>query len=115
RIIISLTARYFTRLFDPYFLSNAYAFRASRKGKCVTHHDAVQMILSFRKKFRSNDIWVAECDIQKFFDCVNHNLILDALKSLSQKHSIDVDRRAYEIFLQYLHSYSFNKDVLPLN
>ncbi len=119
RVIISLTAKYFTELFDDYFLDCSYAFRAVKMvdgSKLVrTHHSAIEKIIEYRRLNISNKIFAAECDIQKFFDCVNHDLVLEALDSLSKEKDCHINATAYVLFKQYLNSYSFSSDVFPKN
>jgi hypothetical protein len=119
RIIISLTAKYFTELFDDIFLDSSYAFRAVKKiGKTKivkTHHDTINKIIDYQKERKEKTIYAAECDIQKFFDCVNHDLVLNLLKEYSAEHNISLNENALTIFKQYLNSYSFSNLVFPLN
>jgi hypothetical protein len=118
KIICSLTAKYFTEFFNPYFLDCSYAFRSSNsKGEIPTHHDCIKEIAQKRKK--SNQLWVAECDIQKFFDIVNHNHLLKVLDNLEKKiHTQDgkiLDPKSKTILNLFLESYSFQKSILSLN
>ena len=119
RIIISLTAKYFTEIFDQFFSDSSFAFRAVIKEDSQritrTHHDAIKRVSNFITDHRNSDIFVAECDIQKFYDCVNHELVLQSLHELSNRFGIKLDDRALEIFKQYLDSYSFSRDVYPKN
>lgn len=117
RIIIGQTARYLTNMFDEQLLDCSYAFRAVKKGFDVkTHHDTIDKILNFKNKHVGNEIFVAECDIKKFFDCVNH----EHIKKIFEKfiHQLEpkenYDHRATIFFYQYLNSYAFNIDVYPL-
>ncbi|MFI5201062.1 MAG: reverse transcriptase domain-containing protein [Candidatus Kapaibacterium sp.] len=117
RIIISLTASYLTSLFNDSFLDSSFAFRIKKQGekRVVSHHDAVVKILDFRKRNSPKPIWVAECDIKKFFDCVNHDVVWECFNALKKSTGIFVDPRAEVILDQYLSSYSFPRNVLPLN
>ena len=119
RIILSLTAKYFTQNFDDTFLDCSYAFRAVKtveSGKIVrTHHDTVQRIIEYWNDKKSRKIFVAECDLQKFFDCINHETIVKCLELLANTSGIQIDKSAKTIFQQYLDSYSFNESVFPLN
>ncbi len=119
RIIIGLTAKYLTKVFDNIFLNCSYAFRAITKERgSLTHHDAVKDILKIRKYYKNGTLWVSECDIKKFFDCVNHktikNIFIEYSKFLEGK-GIFVDELSRNIFNKYLDSYSFNEDVDTLN
>ncbi|WP_300568872.1 reverse transcriptase domain-containing protein, partial [Flavobacterium sp.] len=89
------------------------------KEKIRTHHDAIEKILQYRDSVAGKPIWTAECDMKKFYDSVNHNIIktqfLKFLKKAGNDHpeiDLAIPKR---IFFAYLDCYSFNKIVLPLN
>ncbi len=119
RVIIGQTTKYLTNLFDSEFAECSLAFRSKSSGKTVpTHHDAIDKILDFREKNKTKTIYVAECDIKKFFDCVNHESLIRSFDDINKfilKRGESIDERAKVIFYKYLECYSFNKTVLPLN
>ena len=55
------------------------AFRPKRMfhGKIVTtfHHDAIALISEYLSKHKNRQIYVAECDMQKFYDTVDHEIV----------------------------------------
>ncbi|MBZ9731540.1 hypothetical protein LB467_17785 [Salegentibacter sp. JZCK2] len=122
KLVISKTNAYLTKVFDSGFYDASYAFRATRevnkKQIQVNHHTAIEDILTYRKKYKGKKLYVAECDMSKFYDSVNHSVIKNQfqkkLKSLRKK-GIKIDERAIHIFYSYLKSYNFIKNVLPLN
>lgn len=124
KIILSITNRYLTAIFDPLFIDESYAFRSKRmiKGRsmCPTHHEPVEEILEYRKKHESGSLYVAECDMKKFFDTVNHSIIKRIFtqffkrKLISNYPSEDI-KNARRILYDYLDVYTFNHSVLPLN
>lgn len=124
KIVLSITNRYLTAVFDPLFIDHSYAFRYKRmiKGKemCPTHHEPVEEILAYRNKHDGQKLFVAECDMKKFFDTVNHGVIkkifnqfLDR-RSLSKYPAADINN-AKRILYDYLDAYTFNRSVLPFN
>lgn len=124
KLILSITNRYLTSVLDPYFIDNSFAFRSKRliKGKlmCPTHHEPVEEILAYRKRFEEGGLYVAECDMKKFFDTVSHTLIKKIFAQFFSRKGMDnyppqdlAD--AKRILYDYLDSYTFNKTVLPLN
>jgi len=123
KIIIGLTNNYLTRLFDKYFFENSLAFRAPREKiggrKTPTHHDAIRRIKAYLDRHEGKQLWVAECDMEKFYDTVSHRIIRREFKRLLKKVSKDYPNLATEsvqrIFYKYLDCYAFNKDVHPLN
>jgi retron-type reverse transcriptase len=110
QVVDKLCAKYFRHLFDPTFLDCSYAFRTAGEGKpSPTHHDAVKKLVEFRELNSKEILWIAECDIQKFFDCVNHDKVLKAIEEVEASNHIQIDSRAKIILEAYLHSYSFPK------
>ncbi len=116
KIITSLFSRYLTINFDSVFLDCSYAFRARKNEVVPNHHDSIIEILKYRKKHKK--IWVSECDIQKFFDTVQHEHLLkifnETIEELSSK-GIKISATAIKLFSLFLDSYSFNFDVLTKN
>jgi len=123
RIVISLTNKYFTNIFDKYFYDKSFAFRAVRRNgldkNVVTHHDAIQSILDYKKEYTGKRLWVSECDISKFYDSVHHTTIkrcFQTLLKVFKKESPELyDIRAEKIFYKYLECYSFPQNVLIYN
>lgn len=115
RILIGFTSRYLTDLFDPHLHNCSFAFR-SNTAPLRTHHNTIDLIRDYQKT-RKN-IYVAEADLEKFFDIINHNVIAASLKKFIEKVSAsgqNVSENAIKIFYQYLVSYKFNKDVFVKN
>jgi len=123
RLIISFTNKYLTEVFDSYFYSKSFAFRAVQtKGDdkyVLTHHDSIQEILDYKDGYKGKRLWVSECDISKFYDSVHHTIVKKRFKHLINKvkkeKPKEYDERAERIFYKYLESYSFVKNVLPYN
>lgn len=119
KIICSLTAKYFINFFDKHFLDCSYAFRAynAHTRKIPSHHDCIDDINKKRKSSRG--LWVAECDIQKFFDIVNHTHLLEVFTKLSKKIEVisgkAIDPKSVILFKSFLKSYSFQENILKLN
>jgi hypothetical protein len=118
RIIISQTSKYLTECFDYTFENCSYAFRSkSATGISFTHHKAIEDLIKFRKDRPNQDLWVAECDIKKFFDCVNHNILTNIFYCKiveCELKGIYINKQAIHIFHAYLNCYSFN-DYVKIN
>ena len=117
KIITSAFAKYLTDKFDQIFYDCSFAFRArNNNGKIPSHHDSIVEILKYRKKKKR--LWVAECDIQKFYDTVQHihleKIFFSEIKKLNEI-GVTISDKAKRLFQLFLDSYSFNKDVLPKN
>lgn len=117
RIVLSLTNRFLTKIFDEHFQDSSIAFRSKRnsKGEIFSHHDCIVGINNFRKENFGSDLYVAECDMKKFYDTVNHKIVLRLFCELIKKsrnkypeHNFDVP---IKIFKSYLKSFAFNVDI----
>jgi len=119
-ILLKQCANYLRKKFDHYFLDCSFAFRSPSQGKPKTHHDAFEALVNFWKHNQKNNqihAYVAECDIQGFFDTIDHKIILkcydDAVDEL-EKSGIEIDRQSRKIICAYLDSYSYNQSHADL-
>lgn len=119
KIVLSITNNYLTKIFDTVFLDCSFAFRnrnSLKKGP--TYHDAVKALQDFAIERRGTPLFVSECDIKKFFDCVDQEKVRSEyrkLKNVLSAKSIAIDVHAEKVFMGYLNCYSFNTNVYPLN
>jgi hypothetical protein len=116
KIIDRQTARYLRGVLDDFLHPSCLAFRCSRSQRpAPTIHDALEMLMAFRSAHLSETLYVAECDIRGFFDCVPHALAKSSVEALVTQHdgqnAEKVHKRAIEIFFAYLSAYSFKKNV----
>jgi len=114
-IITGQVARYLSNCFDPLFSDSSYAFRTGiQKGKVFNHHKAIEDIIEFKLKV-GKPLFVSECDIKKFYDCVNHTKILEEFELIAKeakaKLSVEISNRAVHFFNSYLAAFSFNEDI----
>ena len=122
-VIISLANKYLSKMFDKYFYEDSLAFRPKRlfHGKIVTtsHHDAVKLISEYLSKHQKRRIYVAECDMQKFYDTVDHGIVSQEFLNLLSTVRTDNPSISFDdiirVFLSYLNCYDFPKDVLTKN
>lgn len=123
KILISYANKCLTKLLDKYFKDCSFAFRALKsvenKKVYLSHHDAINSIVEYRKKYFGKDLWVAECDMKKFYDSVSHTIIRKYFKRLINKVKKDnpelYDEYIESILNKYLNSYNFYKNVYILN
>ncbi|MCH8491245.1 MAG: hypothetical protein LAT81_15140 [Oceanicaulis sp.] len=114
-IITRQMARYLSNCFDPLFSDSSYAFRTGiQKDKVFNHHKAIEDIIEFKRKV-GKPLFVAECDIKKFYDCINHSKITEKFNEIiieaKEKLGIAIDNRAVFFFNSYLAAFSFNDDI----
>lgn len=130
RAVISLLNKILTELFDSYFQECSFAFRSSEKKekdcakdkeKTPAHIKAVQKIIDFRKLHKNTPLWVAECDLKKFYDTIDHDVIIDSLQDMLQrcvsdsKINIDESNLIENGVRAYLDCYNFYFNVLQYN
>jgi hypothetical protein len=123
-LVITQTNKYFTRLFDDYMLKYSFAFRMGKRtpsGKIIPirHHNAFEEIIRYNKVHSNETIFVAECDMRKFFDTVNHGIVKRrflwfSLRLLLSERTLP-NLAAVRIFWKYLRCYTFHKCVYRLN
>ena len=115
-LILKEVNSFLTKKFDVLFLDCSYAFRAKNINNHVpTHHDTIEKILEYLRNHNGEQIYVAECDLQKFFDTINHKVIRnnfekainDKRVSISQKNKNKIKK----IVDEYLNSYNFIENV----
>jgi hypothetical protein len=114
-IVIGQYSKYLTNCFDQLFLDCSYAFRTGvKKHKSFNHHEAIHDIIKYNHD-NKGELYVAECDIKKFYDCVNHQVIkvsfVNFVNRANEELGIKIDERAINIFYSYLECFSFNEDI----
>ena len=75
-IYICLLAKYLVDLTDPYLNKSCIAFRGKEGQKIVgfnNYHEAIKQIIDYRIKNKDKSVYVTECDIKSFYDCVPHH------------------------------------------
>lgn len=117
RIVLSLTNKFLTRVFDEQFQDSSYAFRSKRNSQdnIISHHDCIVGIGNFRSSNTDSALFVAECDMKKFYDTVNHTIAMELFQSLIEtaktNHSTLDFLTPIKIFKSYLKSFAFNIDI----
>ena len=117
KIIEGITARYLRTLLDGALTQACLAFRCGKTRRPPpTTHDALAEIVAMQARHAQTGLYVAECDIKGFFDCVGHRMAKEALQRLiadarRREPALRVHSRAIEIFEAYLESYSFLASV----
>lgn len=114
-IIISQVSNYLSNCLNPLFSDSSYAFRIQgRELKEFNHHRAIEDIIEFRLK-TTKSLFVTECDIKKFYDCLNHSTIKEEFQLITNeaKESLQIplNSRAIQLFESYLSCFSFNNEI----
>ena len=72
RVILSRMTAYVRDRLEGVLSDRCYSFRRDRD---VTHQLAVKRLQEFRERFPAGSLFVAECDIRKFFDNISHEVV----------------------------------------
>jgi hypothetical protein len=121
RIWASLYNKVFTHLFDSLFYDNSFAFRVSKEGDPqMLHLKAVRKIKDFRTS-HGGTLWVAECDMKKFYDTIDHDVIkkrfIQLLRWKKQEGVITTEevRMLKSVIFSYVNCFNFYRDVYRYN
>lgn len=86
RLVQQAILQVLTRIIDPLFSNSSYGFRPNRSA-----HQALQQA----QKYVAEGRWiVVDIDIEKFFDCVNHDILMSRLaRHIEDKRLLKIVRR----------------------
>ena len=120
KALISLASTYLTTAVDDYLHEEILSYRPLRlyHGKENYHtggYDAIAGLRRFIEDHPGQKIYVAECDIQKFYDAINHEVVLDSFRRIAEQASIPAYHEVERILKLYLDSYSFHSNIMALN
>jgi RNA-directed DNA polymerase len=73
KIVQNLARRILEALFEPLFLECSYAYRPYRSAR--------QAVEDLQTELREKYVWVVEADIKSFFDTINHDLLIEMVKT----------------------------------
>lgn len=90
RMIQQAIAQVLTKIYEPTFSDNSYGFRPGR-----SQHQAIRKSLEY---INQGNKWVVDMDLEKFFDKVNHDILID---KISKKV---YDQRVLNLIRKYLRS-----------
>ena len=88
RVIQQMLLQVLTPIFDPQFSQHSYGFRPGRSA-----HDAVA---AAQKYAQAGKDWVVDMDIAKFFDAVNHDILMGRIAKVIR------DKRVLHLIGKYL-------------
>lgn len=118
-VIIILANRYLSCLFDGYFYEDSLAFRPKRlfhgKSTITFHHEAITLIEDYLTRIKNRTVYVAECDMQKFYDTVDHEIVKKEYTRLIELAKNDNPGISFDeithVFLSFLDCYTFTDNV----
>ena len=88
RLIQQAVSQVMTPIFDKHFSESSYGFREGR--------NAHQAIMQARRYVADGKRWVVDIDLEKFFDRVNHDILMSRVARRVQ------DRRVLRLIRRYL-------------
>jgi RNA-directed DNA polymerase len=89
RLIQQALLQVLESVFDPSFSTSSYGFRPGRS--------AHQALVAAKKHVESGKVWVVDLDLEKFFDRVNHDILMSRLaKRIGDKRVLRLIRRFLE-------------------
>ena len=119
KVLISLASEYLTKYLDSYLHPEILAYRPKRVYhdlyRTTSGEDAIYGIQDFIDDHYDQPIYVAECDIQKFYDVINHDIVVRCFREIAHEAQIPRFYEVERIIKAYLDSYSFHKDIMSLN
>jgi RNA-directed DNA polymerase len=90
RVIQQAIAQELTKIFDPDFSVNSYGFRPGKS--------AHQAVIAARGHIEQGYGWTVDIDLEKFFDKVNHNKLMELVARKVE------DKRVLKLISMYLES-----------
>ena len=119
KIVLSLLNNYLTALFDDYFFDCSYAFRKPNGSRSELQHlDAVKKVQDYRKNHLDESLFVAECDMKKFYDTISHQVIkirfIKLLQRAKREGKIDSLNAKYvkRWFFAYVDCFDYVSNIL---
>lgn len=88
RMIQQAIAQALTYVYEPTFSNSSYGFRPVK-----SQHQAIKQSLEY---INQGHKWVVDMDLEKFFDKVNHDILIDKLSKRIE------DKRVLELIRKYL-------------
>lgn len=121
KIILSLTSRYLTRLLDKHLHENILSYRPARffhgKEHYVTDfNDGIVLIQDYLKKHSSDKIYVADCDIKKFYDTIPHATVIECFNRILDRTRLNDEGKTQvmAVVSAYLNSYNFYTNAMSV-
>lgn len=121
KIVLSIYNKFLTNVLDNEFLEYSYAFRKPSSGIQFQHLDAVKELIKFRKEHLDEILYVSECDMQKFYDTLDHNIVkarfvmlMSKVKAKKKISHADYSC-AKQWFFNYIDCFDYYTDVFSYN
>lgn len=97
RLIQQALLQVMTPIFDPYFSPNSFGFRPGKRA-----HDAIKQAQNY---IREGHRWVVDMDLEKFFDRVNHDILMSRVARKVK------DKRILKLIRAYLNAGAMEQGI----
>lgn len=101
RMIQQAIAQVLTKIYEPTFSNNSYGFRPGK-----SQYQAIKQSLEY---INQGNKWVVDMDLEKFFDKVNHDILIDRISKKVY------DQRVLNLITKYLKSGIMINGIVTLN
>jgi RNA-directed DNA polymerase len=113
RIVHQIVYEYLLSLFEPIFITDSYASRI-----CKGQYKAICALRYFIKltRGRNNTSYVLKCDVKKYFDTIDQNILLEIIEQKiihtgKDENSIKIRNIIKEIVFSYTSTIGTNKGI----
>ena len=86
RVILSRMTAYVRDRLESVLSDSCYSFR---KDNSITHQTAVEHLQRYRARFAEGSLFVGECDIEKFFDNISHEVVRNRWAEIARLSTFD--------------------------
>ena len=120
KALVSIASQYLTFAAEDCLHEEILSYRPAReyhgkKDYKTEDKDAIAGLKVFAAEHSGEDIYIAECDIQKFYDVFNHDVILRCFRDMAHEVQIPSYHEVERILKAYLDSFSFESRIMALN
>jgi len=119
KIILALTSRYLTQYLDKYLHPYILSYRKARRTDDNKYHpldfnDGIKMIMKYLDEKHDRPIYAADCDIKKFYDIIDHQVVRDCFDRILRRSRIPSEGQLQvkRVLESYLDSYNFYDNTL---
>ena len=122
KIILALTSRYLTQYLDKCLHPHILSYRKARRTDDDKYHpldfnDGIKMIMDYLDKNDNRPIYAADCDIKKFYDIIDHQVVRDCFDRILRRSHITPEGKLQvkRVTDAYLNSYNFYDNTLAVS
>jgi hypothetical protein len=121
KIILGLASRYLTKYLDKYLHPHILSYRKARllddgKFRPSDFNDGIRHIRQYLDEHYSEEIYAADCDIKKFYDVFDHQVIRDCFNRILARAqmSLEAQSQILRVLEAYFSSYNFYDNALQI-